>query len=171
MGQLVVLGFDGMSAAGEVLNKVRSLKAQHLLELEDAVVVERDAEGVVHMKQAVNLTRLGAASGGLSGAFWGMLVGLLFLNPLAGMAIGAGAGAGAGALSGSLMDYGVNDDFVKKLAETIPNNSSALFVLMRDATMDKVVAEIQQWNPRVLNTSMSNDQEAKLVEALKAHAG
>jgi uncharacterized membrane protein len=170
MGQLVVLGFDGMQAADEVLNKVRALKAQHLIDLEDAVVVERDAEGKVHMKQAVNLTRMGAASGGLSGAFWGMLVGLLFLNPLAGMAVGAAAGAGSGALAGSLMDYGVNDDFVKKLAETIPNNSSALFVLVRDVTMDKVVAEIQPWNPRVLNTSLSTEQEAQLVEALKAHA-
>lgn len=167
MGQLVVLGFDGRNAADEVLNKVRSLKAQHLIDLEDAVVVERDADGQVHIKQAVNLTRLGAASGGLSGAFWGMLVGLLFLNPLAGMAIGAGAGAGAGALSGSLMDYGVNDDFVKKLADTIPNESSALFVLVREATMDKVVAEIQPWNPRVLNTNLTSEQEAALVRALQ----
>ena len=170
MGQLVVLGFDGLSAADEVLNKLRSLKAQHLLDLEDAVVVERDADGKVHMKQAVNLTRLGATSGGLSGALWGTLVGLLFLNPLAGMVIGASAGAGAGALSGSLMDYGVNDEFVKKLSDTIPNNSSALFVLVREVTMDKVVEAIQPWNPRVLNTSLSNEQEAKLVEALKAHS-
>lgn len=170
MGQLVVLGFDGMTAADEVLNQVRALKKQHLIDLEDAVVVERDADGKVHIKQAVNLTRMGAASGGLSGAFWGMLVGLLFLNPLAGMAIGAGAGAGAGALSGSLMDYGVNDDFVKKLAETIPNSSSALFVLVRDVTMDKVVAEIQRWNPRVINTSLSTEQETRLVEALKHQA-
>lgn len=167
MADLVVLGFDGLTAADEVLNKVRALKAQHLVDLEDAVVVERDAEGKVHIKQAVNLTQLGAASGGLSGAFWGMLVGLLFLNPLAGMAVGAAAGAGAGALSGSLMDYGVNDDFVKKLSETIPNNSSALFVLVRDVTMDKVVAQIQPWKPRVLNTSLSNEQEAALVAALK----
>jgi uncharacterized membrane protein len=85
------------------------------------------------------------------------------------MAIGAATGAGAGALSGSLMDYGVNDEFVKKLSETIPNNSSALFVLVREVTMDKVVDAIQPWNPRVLNTSLSNEQEAKLVEALKAH--
>lgn len=168
MGQLVVLGFDGMSAADEVLNKLRGLKAQHLLDLEDAVVVERDADGKVHMKQAVNLARLGATSGGLSGALWGTLVGLLFLNPLAGMVIGASAGAGAGALSGSLMDYGVNDEFVKQLSQTIPDNSSALFVLVREVTMDKVVAEIQPWNPRVLNTSLSAEQEAKLVEALKA---
>ncbi len=168
MGQLVVLGFDGLSAADEVLNKLRGLKAQHLLDLEDAVVVERDAEGKVHMKQAVNLTTLGATSGGLSGALWGTLVGLLFLNPLAGMVIGASAGAGAGALSGSLMDYGVNDEFVKQLSQTIPDNSSALFVLIREVTMDKVVAEIQPWNPRVLNTSLSSEQEEKLVEALKA---
>jgi len=163
MSSLVVLGFDGITAADEVLNKVRGLKAQHLIDLEDAVVVERDAEGKVHVKQAVNLTRLGAASGGLSGAFWGTLVGLLFLNPLAGMAIGAAAGAGGGALSGSLIDFGVNDDFVKKLAETIPNSSSALFVLVREATMDKVVAEIQQWNPRILNTNLTGEQEAKLA--------
>ena len=167
MSSLVVLGFDGITAADEVLNKVRSLRAEHLVDLEDAVVVERDGEGKVHVKQAVNLTKLGAASGGLSGAFWGTLVGLLFLNPLAGMAIGAAAGAGGGALSGSLMDYGVNDDFVKKLAEAIPNNSSALFVLVREVTMDKVVAEIQQWNPRVLNTNLTTEQETALVEALK----
>jgi uncharacterized membrane protein len=168
MGQLVVLGFDGMAAADEVLAKVRSLNAQHLVDLEDAVVAIRDADGKVQIKQALNLTALGATSGGLSGAFWGTLVGLLFLNPLAGMAIGAASGAGA--LSGRLMDFGVNDDFVKQLSDTIPNNSSALFVLVREVTMDKVVEAIQQWNPRVLNTSLSKDQEAALVDALKASA-
>ena len=163
MSNLVVLGFDGINAADEVLNKVRGLRAQHLIDLEDAVVVERDADGKVHVKQAVNLTRLGAATGGLSGAFWGTLVGLLFLNPLAGMAIGAAAGASGGALSGSLVDFGVNDDFVKKLAETIPNSSSALFVLVREATIDKVIAEIRHWNPRILNTNLTAEQEAKLA--------
>lgn len=168
MGQLVVLGFAGETAADEVLVKVRGLKAAHLVDLEDAVVVVRDAAGELHIKQSVNLARLGATSGGLSGALWGTLVGLLFLNPLAGMVIGASAGAGAGALSGSLMDYGVNDSFVKKLGETIPHGSSALFVLVRDATLDKVVDAIRPWNPRVLNTSLSHEQEEKLAAALKA---
>lgn len=168
MSSLVVLGFDGIDEADMVLNRLRALKAQHLIDLEDAVVVTRDSDGRVHVKQAVNLTGLGAASGGLSGAFWGMLVGLLFLNPLAGMAVGAAAGAGAGALSGSLMDFGVNDDFVKKLSETIPNETSALFVLLRNATTDKVIAEIQDLKPRILNTSLSAEQEARLVAALKA---
>jgi uncharacterized membrane protein len=97
---------------------------------------------------------------------FGILIGIIFLNPLAGMALGALAGAGAGALSGSLADYGIRDDFVRKLSETIPPGSSALFVLFRSITEDKVLPEIEPYKPRVLKTSFSTEQEAKLKEAL-----
>jgi uncharacterized membrane protein len=116
------------------------------------------------------MTALGAARGGGMGALWGTLVGLLFLNPLAGMAIGAVAGASAGALSGSLTDYGINDDFVKRLGETIPVDSSALFILVKSVTEDKVMAEIESYKPRVLKTSLSNEDEAKLKAALSKTA-
>jgi len=166
MSNLVVFGFDGVHAADEVLNKLRSLQKEYLIDLEDACVVERDGDGKVHVKQAVNLTALGAASGGTTGALWGTLVGILFLNPLAGMAIGAVAGAGAGALSGSLSDYGIRDDFVKKLGDTIPKGSSALCVLVRSVTEDKVIPELEPYKPRLLKTSLSNEQEAKIRAAL-----
>jgi uncharacterized membrane protein len=166
MSDLVILGFDGRHTADDVLNKLRSLQKEYLIDLEDACVVERDGEGKVHIKQAVNLTALGAAAGGSRGAVMGLLFGLLFLNPLAGMAIGAVAGAGAGALSGSLADYGIRDDFVKRLAETIPQNSSALCVLIRSVTADKVIPELEPYKPRVLQTSLSNEQEEKLKAAL-----
>jgi uncharacterized membrane protein len=104
--------------------------------------------------------------GGLRGAMWGTLVGLLFLNPLAGMAIGGITGAGVGALSGSLADYGIRDDFIRKLSETIPEGSSALFVLFRSITEDKVLPEIERYKPRVLKTSLSNEAEEKLRAAL-----
>jgi uncharacterized membrane protein len=100
----------------------------------------------------------------------GALVGLLFMNPLAGMAIGAVSGAGAGALSGSLVDFGIRDDFFKKLSETIPQGSSALFVLFRSVTEDKVLPEIEPYKPRVLKTSLSDEQEAKLKAALNKAA-
>ena len=163
MGQLVVLGFDGMTAADEVLNKVRSLKVQHLIDLEDAVVVERDAEGKVHIKQAVNLTRLGAASGGLSGAFWGTLVGLLFLNPL----LGAAVGAASGAIAGKLSDIGINDDFIRKLGNSIPPGGSGVFILVRKMTADKVLAKLESYHMkgRVLQTSLPEAEEARLREA------
>ncbi|MFG1427646.1 DUF1269 domain-containing protein [Roseixanthobacter glucoisosaccharinicivorans] len=166
MSNLVVFGFDGIHAADEVLNKLRSLHVEHLIDLEDACVVERDAEGKVHIKQAVNLTAIGAARGGMSGALWGTLVGILFLNPLAGMAIGAVAGAGTGALSGSLVDFGINDGFIKDLGSTIPANSSALFVLVRSVTEDKVLPEVEPYKPRILKTSLSNEAEERLRNAL-----
>jgi len=166
MSNLIVLGFDGIHTADEVLNKARSLQKEHLIDLEDACVVERGEDGKIHLKQAVNLTALGAASGGTWGALWGTLVGVLFLNPLAGMAIGALAGAGAGALSGSLADYGIDDNFVKQLGDTIPPGSSALFVLVKSVTEDKVLPELEPYKPRVLKTSLSNEEEAKLRAAL-----
>ena len=166
MSNLVVLGFDGIHAADEVLNKLRSLQKEHLIDLEDACVVERDDGGKIHVKQAVNLTALGAKTGGLWGAMWGTLVGILFMNPLAGMVLGAAVGAGSGALTGSLADYGIDDDFVKKLGETITPGSSALFVLVRSATEDKVLPEIEPFKPRLLKTSLSNEQEEKLKAAL-----
>src|SRR6516162_8162782 len=125
MSNLVVFDFDGVHTADEVLNKLRALQKEYLIDLEDACVVERDQSGKVHIKQAVNLTALGAAAGGMRGALFGTLIGILFMNPLAGMALGALTGAGAGALSGSLADYGIRDEFVRKLSETIPPSSSA----------------------------------------------
>jgi uncharacterized membrane protein len=170
MSDLVVLGFDGIHTADEVLNKLRSMQKEYLIDLEDACVVEREKSGKVYIKQAVNLTALGAAAGGSRGALWGAIVGLLFLNPLAGMAIGALTGAGVGALSGSLSDYGISDDFVKKLGETIPQDSSALFILFKRVNEDKVLPELEKFKPRVLRTSMSNEAEKKLSAELSKAA-
>jgi uncharacterized membrane protein len=100
----------------------------------------------------------------------GALVGLLFLNPLAGMAIGGITGAGFGALSGSLADYGIRDDFVRSIGETIPPGSSALFVLFRSITEDKVLPEIEPYKPRILKTSLSIEAETKLRTALSRAA-
>lgn len=171
MSDLVILGFDGLHTADEVQNKLRALQKEYLIDLEDSCVIERENDGKVHIKQAVNLVHIGAAAGGSRGAIIGLLFGLLFLNPLAGMAIGAVAGAGAGALSGSLADYGIRDDFVKQLGQTIPPGSSALCVLIRSVTEDKVLPEIERYNARVLKTSLSNEQEAKLRTALGRQIG
>jgi uncharacterized membrane protein len=97
----------------------------------------------------------------------GTLVGFLFLNPLAGFVLGSAIGVGAGALSGSLSDYGINDDFIKSLAETIPPNSSALFILVRKVQPEKVLAELSGVKGKVLRTSLSPEQEKKLQQALQ----
>lgn len=168
MSDLVVLGFDGVGAADDVLTKLRALQKEHLIDLEDACIVVRDDKGKVHLKQAINLTAIGAASGMTTGMLVGAIAGLLILNPLAGMAMGGIAGAGFGALSGSLSDYGINDEFIKDLGDSLSNETSALFVLIKSSTADKVIPEIESFHPKVLKTSLSNEQEEKLKAALAA---
>ncbi len=170
MSDLVVLGFDGIGTADDVLTKLRSLQKEHLIDLEDACIVVNTQDGKVQIKQAVNMTAIGAASGVSTGMLIGALAGLLFLNPLAGLAIGGLTGAGFGALSGSLADYGINDDFIRELGNTIPKGSSALFMLIRRSTPDKVLPEIEPFKPRILKTSLSKHDEDRLRNALTAAA-
>src|SRR5699024_5916225 len=129
MSDLVAVAFDTPDEADRALTELNRLQKEYLIDLADAVVVVRQPDGKVDLKQSVNLVSAGATSGGLSGALWGTLVGLLFLNPLAGLAIGGLVGAGAGALSGKLADYGIDDDFIRSLAEKLQPNTSALFLL------------------------------------------
>lgn len=170
MSELVVLGFNTADKADAVLNRLVQLEKEYLVDLEDAVVAVRDAQGKVRLKQSVNLTAAGATSGVLSGAIWGSLVGLLFLNPLAGMVLGGAVGAGSGALAGSMTDFGIDDDLIKKLADTIPVNSSALFLLLRKVQAEKVLAEFKGEQATILRTSLSPEQEEKLRKALAADA-
>jgi uncharacterized membrane protein len=161
MSSLVVVGFPTVSEAEAVRRDLAGLQKEQLLSLEDAVVVERDPEGHVHLHQAINLTAAGAASGG----FWGVLVGLLFLNPLLGAAVGAGVGAASGALS----DLGINDGFLREVGDGLTTGTAALCVLVRESTPDRVIERLQAHAPhaRLLRTNLSHADEARLRQLLE----
>jgi uncharacterized membrane protein len=156
LSNLIVVAFNNAADAFEMRAELVKMHAQYLIEMEDAVVVTRDAKGAVQLHQAVNLT----AAGAVSGAFWGSLIGLLFLNPLLGAAIGAGSGA----LSGKLADIGINDQFMRDLGATFAPDSAALFVLVRKSTPDKVLEGLKPFagKGRVLQTSLTKDKEDEL---------
>ena len=158
MSTLVAVSYDEPYKAEEIRLKLRKLQSEYLLDLEDAVVAVTNAKGKVKLHQTVNLTAAGAVSGG----FWGTLIGLIFLSPLLGLAVGATAGA----VSGALTDVGINDTFMKELAATMTPGSSTLFVLVRQATPDKVLEELKGTGGRILKTSLSHEDEAKLQAVL-----
>ena len=170
MAELVVIGFDNVNEADRALNELTRLQKEYLVDLEDAVVAIREPEGKVRLKQSVNLVGAGAATGGLWGGMIGSLFGLLLLNPILGFVTGAAFGAGAGALSGKLADYGIDDDFIRSIGQTLQPNTSALFVLVRKVQPDKVLAELSGFRGRVIRSSLSPDQEKRLQEAL-VHSG
>ena len=161
MSSLVVVGFPKAEEAEDVRRELVGIQKEQLIALEDAVVVEHDAEGQVHLRQALNLT----AAGALGGGFWGTLVGLLFLNPL----LGAAVGAGVGAASGSLSDIGINDGFMLELGETLPQGTAALCLLVREATPDRVVERLRAHAPhaKLLRTNLSHTDEDQLRAMLE----
>jgi uncharacterized membrane protein len=167
MSDLIVVSFKGEDTADQVLNKLQAMQKENLIDLEDAVVAVRDRNGKVRLKQAINLIAAGAVSGAAWGTLMGTLVGLLFLNPLAGFATGLALGAGTGAISGALADYGINDDFIKNMAKSLEPGTSALFILVRRVVFDKVLPELAPFGGTVIKTSLTNEQERALKQALE----
>ncbi len=161
MSDLVFIAFDTEQKAEEVREKVLEMQKEYLIELGDAVVAVKDANGRIKLNQLVNTVSTGA----MSGAFWGTLIGLIFLNPLLGMGIGAASGA----IGGKLTDVGINDDFMRDAAGALNPGTAGLFLLVRKMTTDKVLADLKGVGGTVMRTSFDETKEEALREALAGH--
>lgn len=159
MSDLIAVAYSDRETAETVRNRLIQLTSQRTIELDDAVVVDRDEKGDVKLHQL----HRPAAAGAAGGALWGGLIGLLFLAPLLGAAVGAAAGGTAGALT----DVGINDRFMRELGEKLPNGGAALIVLVRKITPDKVLPQIEQYGGEVIQTSLDDESEARLREVLE----
>jgi len=161
MADLIAISFKDPAKAFDMRARLAELQKEYLITMEDVVVVTRDDDGKVKLHQATNLTSAGAVGGG----FWGMLIGMLFFNPLLGVAVGAGAGA----LSGYMTDIGIDDSFMKKVGEDLAPGSAALFVLVRKATGDKVMDKLRDFagTGKIIQTSLSKTTEDELRKVLE----
>jgi uncharacterized membrane protein len=162
MSDLVVIAFPSEAKAEEVRHKLLDLQKDYLIELGDAVIAIKQPNGRVKLNQIFHP----AAAGAASGSFWGLLIGILFLMPVAGVALGAAGGA----LGGALTDVGINDKFMKDVAQTLASGNAALFLLIRKMTADKVLAALQGEGGTVMRSSFDHTKETALQDALAAHA-
>jgi uncharacterized membrane protein len=163
MSTLVAVIYEDEYRAAEVLATLKRLQSEYLLDLEEAAYVTKDREGKVKVHAGHHVTAEGAIGGGL----WGMLIGLLFFVPIAGLALGAGIGA----LAVHFSDYGIDRPFVEKLRAAMKPGTSAIFVLLRTDIPDKAVPEIAKYGGTIFQTSLSSEAEAKLQAALNEAAG
>ena len=159
MSALIAVAYPDRETAERVRQELIEATKEHLVQLEDAVVVEHMADGKIKLHQAVNTTGVGAAGG----ALWGGLIGLIFLAPLLGIAVGAASGAVAGKLS----DTGVNDDFMKELGSKLEPGNAALIALGRTEARDKLLARIAPFGGHVIQTSLSTEDEERLRSVLE----
>ena len=159
MAELIVIGYDDHEKAEHARETLFGLAHEYLVDVNDAVVATADDKGKIKLDQYVNTLAIGASGG----AFWGILVGLIFFNPLLGLA----AGAATGAVAGALTDYGINDKFMKHVSEVLRPGQAALFILAGRASSDRVIDRLGAEGGRVLRTNLDTSQEQKLRMAFE----
>jgi uncharacterized membrane protein/uncharacterized BrkB/YihY/UPF0761 family membrane protein len=158
MSTLVAIAYPDVATAEQVRAELVAATKEHLLQLEDAVVVEHQQDGKIKLHQAMGTTGAGAAGG----ALWGGLIGLIFLAPLLGMAVGAASGA----VAGKMTDVGVDDSFMKDLGTKLQPGGAALIALGSTEARDKLLDRIKGYGGDVLQTSLDRESEEHLRAAL-----
>jgi uncharacterized membrane protein len=163
MSTLVAVAYPDFETAERVRQELIQATKEHLVTLEDAVVVECQSDGKIKLHQAVSTAGVGAAGG----ALWGGLIGLLFLAPLVGMAVGAASGA----LAGKMTDTGVNDNFMKELGAKLQPGNAALIALGSTDARDKLIERVSPYGGDVIQTSLDSEDEERLRSQLGERAG
>ena len=158
MSNLVAIAYPDFDTAERVRAELVQATKEHLVQLQDAVVVEHQPDGKIKLHQAVSP----AATGAAGGALWGGLIGLLFLAPVLGMAIGAASGG----LAGKLSDGGVDDNFLKELGARLQPGGAALIAVGSTSARDKLIERLRPYGGEIVQTSLSNEEEEQLRAAL-----
>ena len=159
MSELIVVGFDTEQAADEVLLELsKDNEVGYKVNLEYAAVVIRKADGQVLIRHTHPLN----LSHAFHGSFWGLLIGTLLLNPIAGVITGGVAGA----MAGTLKHIVIADSFIKSLGEKAQPGTSLIFYLEHEATPGTVLHELKKFDGKVIQTSFGFADEKKLREAL-----
>jgi uncharacterized membrane protein len=160
MSSLVAIAYPDVATATMVRDRLIEMQRENLITLEDAAVVEKRPDEKIKLHQVTNTVGRGA----MWGTVWGGLIGMLFFAPFLGMAVGAAEGA----VGGAMTDVGVDDKFMKELGQRLQPGSGALFLLIVESTPDRVIPEVAQYGGEIITTSLSDDAEAHLKEALEA---
>jgi uncharacterized membrane protein len=159
MSNLIVMVFDDAEQAGEVRASLKSVEHLGRLKLDDSAVVVKDADGKIHVKDQMDRgVKVGAVTGGLLGI---LLASIFF--PIGGLIIGAVAGG----LIGSAAGLGISKSFIKEVSESMTENSSALFIIVRDGDPDIAVAALRPYEGKILQTTLSPEDEEALRRTLK----
>ncbi len=161
MSDLIVIGYPDENRAQQVWEELVKLQNDYLVDLEDAAIVRRDKNGKLYITTPAHHA---VAWGTFSGLFWGVLIGLIFLWPLAPL-VGV-AGGIMGAALGAAEDLGIKQDFRQRVQDLVQPGTSAILVILRKVTPDKFEEALRPYGGTVLRTSLSREQEQELMKAL-----
>ena len=167
MSQIAVLVFEGaepglMTDSSEDLAKqaykeLEGLAKDEKVQIESATIVTKNEVGEVRLRRRSEWT---AGKGAGRGAFWGLLVGLIFAGPVVGLL----AGLGLGAILGKRAGGGIDRDFMKRLGAGMRPGNSALFMLISEDDKE-TLAQLEAYNATLYLTVLTDDVEEALEKA------
>jgi uncharacterized membrane protein len=160
MATLLAIGYPDQGTAEQAMQTVHELQSELIIQADQVAAISRDLEGKYHVHTN---HQAGAGVGAWWGGFWGLLFGLLFFIPFAGLALGAGMGA----LFGHFGSKGIDKAFQEQVRDYVKPGTSALFLVIEQATPDKAIAAMQQYGGTVIRTSLSDEDTKKLQDALE----
>ena len=158
MSQLLVITFEARETAGQAAERLKGLQKGHGVSINDMAVVEKDADGKVHVHHGVDTTTGGGA---IVGGALGLLLGLVFF-PIAGLAIGAIAGG----FIGRSLHHNVDKNLVKDVTEDLTENTSALFLIGDSQSPSAVIGALEPYKGKVYQTTLDAETEAQIQAAL-----
>jgi uncharacterized membrane protein len=162
---VLALAFDSPLKSREAFLSFQRLQVDRTITLHDAVFIDRDAEGNVHVVETMDPQPAQVAMGG---GFWGALFGTLIAGPV-GMLVGAAATAGLGALAAKLVDLGIPDATVKELEEATAAGSSLLALLVSQVNEDGLAKELVRFSgAKIVRSNLSPYTVQRLRNALTA---
>ncbi|NNE11403.1 MAG: DUF1269 domain-containing protein [Ilumatobacter sp.] len=138
---LVGVAFDQPLKAQEYLIAMSRLRSDGSLQLKDAVIVTKDADGDIKVTETIDPTPGRSA---LSGAMWTGLLGLIVGGPVGWLA-GMGIGAGAGAVTAKVVDLGIPDEWVDWFKEAVRPGTSAVVILAEEVDVRALEREAERF--------------------------
>jgi uncharacterized membrane protein len=130
--QVFVAAFDNEEQAGAALKDFRAMDREGSIELIDAVVVVRGANGTVNFQETADPSGKKWAK---RGAIAGGLVGLIFPPSIIGTAIVGGVGGG---IWGKVRDKGFRDEDLKAIGESLEPGTSAIIAIAEDRVIERL---------------------------------
>ena len=158
------ISFDGALRAQEFLIALTRMAKEGKLVLRDAVVVVKDEDGKVHVRETVDPQ---PGSTALSGAVWTGLLGLFLGGPVGWLA-GIGLGAGAGALIAKVVDVGIPDEWVDWFKNAVRPDSATIVALAADIDLPALYQEAARFSGAdLVHTTLMPGASARLAAALE----
>lgn len=156
---IIIVTFDDVMGAGNALTILKKMRNERMFKLSDAVVVTKDIEGVVTVKETADVTGgKGAVAGGIAGLVIGTLVG----GPIGGALLGAAAGG----ITAKAIDVGIPKETVDQVSRGLHIANSAILVQLKEGDAERLASALEATGGVVYALAIGDEAERQLEETL-----